>query len=317
MRRPRSGWPRSWSGGSPDRRASAGEGGAPLRGGGPQVARGQGLPGCDGRGPLPVPRPPVGVATGATDEKIADWIRRHADELLTRALPAWTPLRHEAYIGVLVDDLITRGTAEPYRMFTSRAEYRLLLREDNADLRLTPVGRDMSLVDDARWIRFCAKREAIERGRGELDALWLKPGQLRQPDIVETFGEAPSDGGLSGLDLLRRPQGSYAVLQRLGLAPTDIDSLAAEQIEIEAKYAGYIERQQIEIERNRRYEEAGLPADFDYAAVVGLSNEVRTKLLAHRPQTVGQAARISGVTPAAVSLLLIHLRRSGILRRAG
>ncbi|MFA5938208.1 MAG: tRNA uridine-5-carboxymethylaminomethyl(34) synthesis enzyme MnmG [Sinimarinibacterium sp.] len=230
--------------------------------------------------------------------------------------PAWEPRRHEAYIGVLVDDLITLGTTEPYRMFTSRAEHRLLLREDNADLRLTPVGRELGLVDDERWSRFVAKCAAIEHGRAEIEALWLKPAQLRQPAIVEVFGEGPSDGGLSGFDLLRRPQGSYAVLQRLGLASADIDVLAAEQIEIEAKYAGYIERQQVEIARNRRCEDAALPTGFDYASVVGLSNEVRQKLLAHRPQTVGQAARISGVTPAAVSLLLIHLKRSGILRRA-
>ncbi|MEQ1438099.1 tRNA uridine-5-carboxymethylaminomethyl(34) synthesis enzyme MnmG [Fontimonas sp. SYSU GA230001] len=234
-----------------------------------------------------------------------------------RELPAWTPQRHEAYIGVLVDDLITLGTTEPYRMFTSRAEHRLLLREDNADLRLTPVGREMGLVDDTRWTRFSDKCEAIARGRAELDALWLKPAQLREPALVEIFGDAPTDGGLSGLDLLRRPQGSYALLQRLGLTSPDIDSCAAEQIEIEVKYAGYIERQRTEIERNRRYEDAALPLEFDYAAISGLSNEVRQKLMTHRPQTVGQAARISGVTPAAVSLLLIHLKKSGILRRAG
>jgi tRNA uridine 5-carboxymethylaminomethyl modification enzyme len=233
-----------------------------------------------------------------------------------RALPPWEPQRHDAYIGVLVDDLIARGTTEPYRMFTSRAEHRLMLREDNADLRLTPVGRELGLVDDVRWSRFCMKRDAIERGRAELDALWLKPAQLRVPAIVGIFGEAPNDSGLSGTDLLRRPQGSYAVLQQLGLASADTEPQVAEQIEIAAKYAGYIERQQAEIERGRRFEEARLPADIDYARVGGLSNEVRQKLAAHRPQTLGQAARISGVTPAAVSLLLIHLKKNGALRRS-
>ncbi|SFF57871.1 tRNA uridine 5-carboxymethylaminomethyl modification enzyme [Fontimonas thermophila] len=233
-----------------------------------------------------------------------------------RELPPWVPQRHEAYIGVLVDDLITLGTTEPYRMFTSRAEHRLLLREDNADLRLTETGRALGLVDDARWAAFCAKREAIERTRAHLDALWLKPARLRAPAFVEIFGEPPTDGGLSGTDLLRRPQGSHTVLKRLGLLPDDLDAAIAEQVEIDIKYAGYIERQRSEIERNRRYEDAVLPADLDYATVSGLSNEVRQKLAAHRPQTVGQAARISGVTPAAVSLLLIHLKKCGALRRS-
>jgi tRNA uridine 5-carboxymethylaminomethyl modification enzyme len=233
-----------------------------------------------------------------------------------RELPAWAPQRHEAYIGVLVDDLITRGTTEPYRMFTSRAEHRLLLREDNADRRLTPIGRELGLVDDARWSAFCSKHEAIERTRTTLEALWLKPAQLRDADVVAIFGEAPSDAGLSGLDLLRRPQGTCTALQRLGLLSGEIDPVVAEQIEIDTKYAGYVQRQQAEIERSRRYENAVLPTDLDYAGVAGLSNEVRQKLQAHRPQTVGQAARISGVTPAAVSLLLIHLKKRGGLQRS-
>ena len=235
---------------------------------------------------------------------------RHA-----RHEPSWTPQRHEAYIGVLVDDLITLGTSEPYRMFTSRAEHRLLLREDNADLRLTPVGRELGLVDDARWSHFETKRAAVVGEQTRLEALWLKPAQLSQPEIVAAFGEAPQHSGLSGMELLRRPQGSYAQLQALGLAPTEIDPLVAEQVEIQCKYAGYIERQQTEIERVRRHEETALPVDFDYAAVSGLSNEVRQKLQQHRPDSLGQAARISGVTPAAVSLILIHLKKNSLLRR--
>ncbi len=232
-----------------------------------------------------------------------------------RERPSWTPLRHEAYIGVLVDDLITRGTTEPYRMFTSRAEHRLLLREDNADLRLTPAGRDLGLVDDARWRAFDSKREAIDGERERLKSLWLKPAQLRDAAIVAIFGEPPNDSGLSGLDLLRRPEGSYATLQQLGLMPQDTATVVAEQVEIEAKYAGYIQRQQTEIDRTQRYEHAPLPLEMDYTEVTGLSTEVRQKLISHRPQTVGQAARIAGITPAAVSLLLVHLKKRGELRR--
>ncbi|MCX7070822.1 MAG: tRNA uridine-5-carboxymethylaminomethyl(34) synthesis enzyme MnmG [Gammaproteobacteria bacterium] len=228
----------------------------------------------------------------------------------------WCPARHEAYIGVLVDDLITRGTAEPYRMFTSRAEHRLLLREDNADLRLTPVGREMNLVDDQRWQAFQKKRDAIDGESARLSATWLKPGQLAAREMVEVFGPAPTDNGASALELLRRPEGSVAALKRLGLMDVGLDDAVAEQVEIRVKYAGYIERQQVEIERAARYEDAPVPVDLDYAAVLGLSNEVRQKLAAHRPQTVAQAGRISGVTPAAVSLLLVHLKRQGLLRRS-
>jgi len=236
--------------------------------------------------------------------------------LHARGEDSWTPLRHESYIGVLVDDLITRGTSEPYRMFTSRAEHRLLLREDNADRRLTPRGRALGLVDETRWEVFERKREAIAGERARLDGVWLKPAQLAAPEVVAAFGAPPPSSGLSGADLLRRTQGSYAVLQQLGLAPAGLDPLVAEQIEIDCKYAGYIARQQQEIARLQRYEEAPLPVDFDYAAVSGLSSEVRQKLSAHRPETVAQAARISGITPAAVSLLLVHLRKQGQLRRA-
>jgi tRNA uridine 5-carboxymethylaminomethyl modification enzyme len=229
---------------------------------------------------------------------------------------AWVPQRHEAYIGVLVDDLVTRGTSEPYRMFTSRAESRLMLREDNADLRLTPVAHEMGLVDAARWISFCTRRDAIEAERARLDALWIKPALLQQPAFVQVFGEPPTSTAFSALDLLRRPEGSTAVLRALGLADAALDDDVAEQVEIGVKYSGYLSRAQAEIERNRRYEEAALPLDFDYGAIRGLSNEVRAKLLAHRPETVGQAARISGITPAAVSLLLVHLKKQGQLRRS-
>ncbi|HZP12059.1 MAG TPA: tRNA uridine-5-carboxymethylaminomethyl(34) synthesis enzyme MnmG [Nevskiaceae bacterium] len=201
----------------------------------------------------------------------------------------WTPQRHEAYIGVLVDDLITRGTTEPYRMFTSRAEYRLLLREDNADARLTPIGRKLGLVDDARWETFSRKQARLTSLRQEL------PKRL--------------------LELLRRPEVHYCDLVAQHGAPA-VDPDVAEQIEIDTKYAGYVDRQHDEIERRRRYEEAALPIDLDYAAVAGLSAEVRQKLAQHRPQTVAQAGRISGVTPAAVSLLLVHLKKIGQLRKS-
>ena len=233
-----------------------------------------------------------------------------------QAREAWIPQRHEAYIGVLVDDLVTRGTAEPYRMFTSRAEHRLLLREDNADLRLTPVGRELGLVNDARWSAFSTKRDAIDAEYARLDALWLRPAQLAQPEVVEVFGEPAISTGFSALDLLRRPEGSTEVLRRLGLASKDTDPAVAEQVEIDIKYRGYLARAEIEIERTRRYEDALLPEDFDYAAIRGLSNEVRAKLLSHRPETVGQAGRISGITPAAVSLLLVHLKKQTGLRRS-
>ncbi len=236
--------------------------------------------------------------------------------LRVRGQEPWTPQRHEAYIGVLVDDLITLGTTEPYRMFTSRAEHRLLLREDNADQRLTPVGWRLGLVDERRWRAYCEKAEAIAGEQARLSALWLKPVQLAQADVAAVFGAAPNDSGLSGLDLLRRPEADYGTLQKLGLAPQLIDPAVSEQVEIQTKYAGYIQRQNLEIERVRRNEDTALPDDFDYVQVIGLSNEVRQKLVAHRPQTVGQAGRISGVTPAAVSLLLVHLKKRGAQRRS-
>ncbi len=228
----------------------------------------------------------------------------------------WWPRRDQAYAGVLIDDLITRGTNEPYRMFTSRAEYRLVLREDNADLRLTPVARELGLVNEARWRAFEAKREAIEREQQRLRDTWLRPQQLA-PEQAEAVLGQPLGREARLADLLRRPDVSYAALMSLpGAGPGVGDPTVAEQVEVQARYSGYVERQQTEIERQRRYEEQPLPADMDYHQVQGLSNEVRQKFDRHRPATIGQAARIPGVTPAAVSLLLVHLkRRSGTARR--
>jgi len=226
-----------------------------------------------------------------------------------RAEAPWWPNRDEAYLGVLIDDLITRGATEPYRMFTSRAEHRLLLREDNADLRLTEIGHRLGLVDDERWQAFETKREAIEQENQRLYALWVRPGQLAENDIQQVL-QGPLARESRAAELLRRPEVSYAGLMRLpGIGPSVADPQVAGQVEIQAKYAGYIGRQREEIERQRRHEELVLPADLDYTAVHGLSREVREKLDRHRPQTLGQAGRIPGVTPAAVSLLLIHLKR--------
>ncbi len=221
----------------------------------------------------------------------------------------WYPRRDEAYLGVLVDDLITRGTSEPYRMFTSRAEHRLLLREDNADLRLTPIGRELGLVDDVRWEAFEAKRAAIERERQRLNDSWVRPQTVPDDEAVRVFGQ-PLAREYRLLDLLRRPDVSYDSLMSLTAAGQGVaDPVVAEQVEIQAKYAGYIERQQEEIRRHRRQEQAPLPADMDYRAVRGLSAEVCEKLQRHRPTTLGQASRIPGITPAAISLLLVHLKK--------
>ncbi len=221
----------------------------------------------------------------------------------------WWPRRHEAYLGVLVDDLTRLGTSEPYRMFTSRAEYRLQLREDNADLRLTPVGRELGLVDDARWQRFEAKREAIARESARLDTLWAAPTNALGAAFTASTG-APLSRETRASDLLRRPDLGYAQLMAVeGFGPSVSEPEVAEQVEIAIKYSGYVERQREEIERARRHEEAGIPGDFAYAEVSGLSAEVRQKLERARPATLGQAARVPGVTPAAVSLLLVHLKR--------
>ncbi|MCG6940920.1 MAG: tRNA uridine-5-carboxymethylaminomethyl(34) synthesis enzyme MnmG [Thiohalocapsa sp.] len=221
----------------------------------------------------------------------------------------WSPRRDEAYIGVLVDDLITRGTTEPYRMFTSRAEYRLMLREDNADLRLTETGRRLGLVGDARWRRFEAKREAIEREQARLRECWVRPGTPAAVALVASTSETIARE-IRALELLARPRVGYTeLMQAESLGPGVDDAQVAEQIEIQAKYAGYLERQQHEVARQRAEDARTLPADFDYANVRGLSAEVREKFQRVRPATIGQAARIPGVTPAAVSLLLIHLKR--------
>ncbi|MCC5858868.1 MAG: tRNA uridine-5-carboxymethylaminomethyl(34) synthesis enzyme MnmG [Ectothiorhodospiraceae bacterium] len=231
----------------------------------------------------------------------------------------WNPGRDLAYMGVLIDDLITRGTKEPYRMFTSRAEYRLMLREDNADLRLTPVARRLGLVDDARWAAFEAKRETIEREQQRLRATLIRPADVSPADAQRVFG-SPLRREQHLDELLRRPEVSYASLMSLDAAGQPVaDPAVAEQVEIQAKYAGYLERQRDEIERSRRYESLPIPEDLDYGQVAGLSSEVRQKLADHRPASIGQAARIAGVTPAAVSLLLVHLRRGerdGQRRRA-
>ena len=229
----------------------------------------------------------------------------------------WCPRRDEAYIGVLIDDLITRGTLEPYRMFTSRAEYRLLLREDNADLRLTAKGRELGTVDEARWRAFAEKREAIDREQRRLQDTWVRPGQIDDDEVERVLG-APLTREYRVAELLRRPNVTYGSLMTLtGVGPGSVDPKVAEQVEIQARYAGYIDRQQDEIERHRRHEETAVPQDFDYAQVRGLSAEVREKLLRIRPATLGQAARIAGVTPAAISLLLVHLKKhAGQARRS-
>jgi tRNA uridine 5-carboxymethylaminomethyl modification enzyme len=232
----------------------------------------------------------------------------------------WTPRRDEAYIGVLIDDLITRGTSEPYRMFTSRAEYRLLLREDNADVRLTPIGRRLNLVDDRRWQAFEQKREALERERVRLDAITVRPS-----DIPSGHPLAPLKREANAASLLKRPEADYAdltLLDRVGPSEAfasmadEAREQAAKSLEIEARYAGYIERQGREIQRSLGAEATRLPVDIDYAAVKGLSNEVREKLTRIRPETIGQAGRVSGMTPAAISLLLVHLKRSRDSRRS-
>ena len=229
-----------------------------------------------------------------------------ANKVLQR--DAWWPRRDEAYLGVLVDDLITRGTTEPYRMFTSRAEYRLMLREDNADLRLTETGRRLGVVDENRWRAFSNKREQIGRERERLSSTWIGPQQLR-PDFEIENENLSISKEVTLLDLLKRPGVSYEHLTNLtGETWPVVDADVMEQIEIDAKYSGYIGRQQQEIDRQRRSEQTVLPDDMNYEEVRGLSTEVRQKLINHRPQTLGQAARISGVTPAAISLLMVHLK---------
>ena len=221
----------------------------------------------------------------------------------------WCPGRDQAYLGVLVDDLITRGVNEPYRMFTSRAEYRLQLREDNADARLTEVGRKLGLVDDNRWEVFCLKQEAVARELERLKRTFLRPESLPQADAERVLGKA-IEREYPLFDLLRRPEVTYETLLTLpGAGEGEPDEHVRQQVEIAAKYQGYIDRQQEEIERARHYEEMPLPADLDFKEVRGLSIEVQQKLNRHKPQTLGQAGRISGITPAAISLLLVYLKK--------
>ncbi|MFC7779097.1 tRNA uridine-5-carboxymethylaminomethyl(34) synthesis enzyme MnmG [Pantoea sp. GCM10028869] len=228
----------------------------------------------------------------------------------------WAPRRDQAYLGVLVDDLCTLGTKEPYRMFTSRAEYRLMLREDNADLRLTEAGRELGLVDDDRWARYNQKLEAIEQERQRLRDLWVHPKSDNVAEVNAVIS-APLTKEASGEDLLRRPEMTYPLLTSIAsYGPALSDEQAAEQVEIQVKYEGYIARQQEEIDRQLRNENTLLPVELDYRQVNGLSNEVIAKLNDHKPTSIGQASRISGITPAAISILLIYLKKQGLLRKS-
>ncbi len=236
--------------------------------------------------------------------------------------PGWCPKRNEAYLGVLVDDLITRGVADPYRMFTSRAEYRLSLREDNADLRLTEQGRELGLVDDVRWDAFCRKRDAIAAEQERLKSTWINPRIASTEDCQRVLGKA-IEHEYNLFDLLRRPEVSYRELLTIAFdgqpeisAKNEISDAVVEQLEISAKYQGYIDRQAEEVAKSASYENTVLPADLDYGTVAGLSNEVKQKLNQHKPQTIGQASRIQGITPAAISLLLIHLKRHNLSHAA-
>ncbi len=225
----------------------------------------------------------------------------------------WCPRRDEAYLGVLVDDLITRGVTEPYRMFTSRAEYRLQLREDNADLRLTEIGHKLGVVESTRWAVFESKREAIDDEQKRLKKVFIGPnigiGGVPEEEITRVLG-GPVEREFSLYDLLRRPDVTYKKLMSLsGVEEIAIDPEVSDQVEIQAKYSGYIERQKAEVERNKQYEKMVLPQELDYQSVRGLSNEAQQKLNQHKPETLGRAARISGITPAAISLLLVHLKR--------
>lgn len=223
----------------------------------------------------------------------------------------WSPRRDEAYIGVLIDDLITAGTQEPYRMFTSRAEYRLILREDNADLRLTQVGHELGLVDNNRWQLFCRKKEQIDIEQQRLQSTWVLPHTQTGIDIGKLLGK-PLEREYRLMDLLKRPEAKYhSLIAATELDNVVIDQKVAEQIEIQAKYEGYIQRQSLEIEKQKRHEETQIPVHLNYDQVQGLSSEVRQKLLAVRPTAIGQASRIPGVTPAAISLLLVHLKKHG------
>ena len=232
--------------------------------------------------------------------------------LQVREQEAWCPARHEAYLGVLVDDLITRGVTEPYRMFTSRAEYRLSLREDNADMRLTEIGRRLGVVDDVRWEAFSRKQEAVAREQARLRSVWIRPQTLSEADALRVLGKS-IEHEYSLHELLRRPDVRYGDLMSLPGAGEGVSAPEViDQIEIQAKYQGYIERQRDEIERGRAQEDLRLPSDLDYTAVHGLTVEAQQKLKHHQPETLGHASRLSGITPAAISVLLVHLKRAGI-----
>jgi tRNA uridine 5-carboxymethylaminomethyl modification enzyme len=227
---------------------------------------------------------------------------------------AWCPGRDEAYIGVMVDDLITSGTIEPYRMFTSRAEYRLLLREDNADLRLTEKGRELGLIGEDRWNDFDKKQKSIVEETQRLASIWIQPN-TEEADIINRLIDKPIVREYSLLDFVKRPDLTYADVATMKGGEAVSDPQVASQVEIQIKYSGYIDRQSVEIERLRRYENTVLPAEFDYNTVEGLSNEAKQKLIDGRPETLARASRISGITPAAISLLLIFLKKNGMLER--
>jgi tRNA uridine 5-carboxymethylaminomethyl modification enzyme len=242
--------------------------------------------------------------------------------LFLKGREPWLPRRSEGYIGVLIDDLVTRGTREPYRMFTSRAEHRLLLREDNADLRLTPLGRELGLIEDERWSLFEAKQRLTNQEIDRLQIIRVRPGEVPD-DWTQRVLQGPLTRDASALELLRRPEVTYEALLEIADTPEWVgdcdDRLPGQvrtQVEVRAKYAGYIERQEDEIERHRRNEETRLPEDLDYAQVAGLSHEVRQKLSESRPATIGLASRLPGVTPAAVSILIVHLKKRAHSARA-
>ena len=237
--------------------------------------------------------------------------------LFSKNSEAWTPRRDQAYLGVLVDDLITQGVLEPYRMFTSRAEYRLSLREDNADMRLTEIGRRLGCVSDEQWRAFEEKREAVARELERLKSTWVSPKILTAQESKRVLGKQ-IEREYALIDLLRRPNVTYKTLMTLenqqgeNFCASELDAAVVEQVEIQVKYAGYIDRQAKEVERHEHYENLRLPESIDYLAIAALSMEVRQKLNKHQPQTLGQASRIAGVTPAAISLLLVHLKKGGL-----
>ena len=235
--------------------------------------------------------------------------------LFSQGKEGWSPRRDQAYMGVLIDDLSTLGTKEPYRMFTSRAEYRLLLREDNADLRLTAQAHEFGLISEERWVRFNQKLENMELERQRLKSIWVNPN-TQGIESLNAMLKTPITREASGEDLLRRPEMNYDMLTSLdAFGPALEDAQASEQVEIQVKYEGYISRQQDEIDKSLRHENTKLPIDLDYKQVKGLSNEVVLKLNEAKPESIGVASRISGITPAAISILLVHLKKNGMLKK--